>query len=227
MKTGGLAGKKLLDVGCSTGEFLLAARSLGAEPMGLDLDHGALRFVHDHLGIPVIQGDAGQVDLPHAAFDVITCWDLVEHLIEPRAGILRLVKALRPGGRIAFWTPNADLIGKLGEEWMGFRVDLEHLQYFTAQTLGSLLDDQGVHAIHHEAIGFPTLARLENPQLGIVAAQGRLRERLHQYRWLVTVADKLRAVKRGLPMSTVQGLECNHRGYHLFLIGSHSRSEQQ
>jgi len=218
INTGGLAGKKLLDIGCSRGEFLLAARSLGANPVGLDMDHEALRFIQAHLAIPVIEGNAEQVELPENAFDIITCWDLVEHLLKPKASIKRLVKALKPGARIAFWTPNADLIEKLGDQWIGFRVDLEHLQYFSAQTLGSLLKDIHLQPLHIEAVGFPSLAPLTNPQARIHTVAKGLRDRLRRNRLAVAAVDKLRTVKTSLGFFTGQRLEWMHRGYHLLFI---------
>ena len=220
MKTGGLAGKRVLDVGCSRGEFLLAAQCLGARPMGLDADDEALEFVREQLRLPVIKGDVEQVELPHGAFDVITCWDLVEHLIEPKGTVLKLFNALAPGGRIAFSTPNGGLIDELSDRWVGFRVDLEHLQYLSARTLGLLFDGQHAKFVHIRTFGFPSLISLAKPLPRDRTTKQTVRDHLRQYQVLVATAQKIRSVGRSLGLSPVWRLERMHQGFYLLLIAA-------
>ncbi len=217
MKTGGVAGKKLLDVGCSRGDFLLATKGLGAFPVGLEMDRNAAEFVRHKLRIPVLQGDAEEVELNPEEFDCITCWDLIEHLRSPRTAVQNLIRALKPGGRIAFWTPNADLIDQWATDWIGFRVDLEHLQYFSSRSLCSLLRRAGAEPIRIEAVGFPALKGIfpggpTRPHALIV--------RLRRSRLVAKSARTCRWVKKKLLPSPVEELEQKYPGYHLLVIAA-------
>lgn len=54
----------------------------------------------------IIIGDVQSYPLPRDAFDVVLCWELLEHVQEPRAALTRFVKTLRQGGLIVLAVPN-------------------------------------------------------------------------------------------------------------------------
>jgi 2-polyprenyl-3-methyl-5-hydroxy-6-metoxy-1,4-benzoquinol methylase len=136
-----LAGKRLLEIGCSRGSFLLDAREAGAHVTGVEIDAGARRFLAE-LGIEC------HAELPAAAhsagYDAIVALNVIEHLPTPRQWLRDINRLLNRNGLLALWTPNGGQATALGAGWIGFRVDLDHLNYFSMATLGRLLLDEGL-----------------------------------------------------------------------------------
>lgn len=92
------AGRRdVLDVGCATGVFL-AAGSDGWRKVGIELTAEASEVARSQFGLTVHQGTLEQAPLGEQQFDVITMWDVLEHLHEPRASLQRVRELLRPGG---------------------------------------------------------------------------------------------------------------------------------
>jgi 2-polyprenyl-3-methyl-5-hydroxy-6-metoxy-1,4-benzoquinol methylase len=131
-----IAGKKLIEFGCSRGSFLLDAREAGAIVSGMDLDSGACDFVSS-LGIPCERTMTAALD--NGPYDFVVALNLIEHLPQPKAWLKQISSVMTPGGLIVLWTPNGAQSAALGSGWVGFRVDLDHLTYFTATHLSRLL----------------------------------------------------------------------------------------
>ena len=96
----------LLDVGCGTGTFLQVARSQGWEVTGTELSPYAARAAGD--GLRVLQGELWEAAFPAGAFDVVTCWHVIEHAADPRRVIEEIHRVLRPGGWLFLATPNVE-----------------------------------------------------------------------------------------------------------------------
>ncbi len=151
-----LAGRKLLDVGCSSGWFLEAARRAGCRCYGIEPDE--FFFVQARAaaqpGVEVAHGSFPR-DLPAewAPFDLITFHDVFEHLPEPEAILRACNEMLTPDGRLVLSLPSADgfvfrLAGVLGR--LGLRGPLArvfqvkypypHLFYFNPRSLAVLAE---------------------------------------------------------------------------------------
>lgn len=100
---------KLLDVGCGTGNFLLASSSAGFEVAGIELDPGAIRFIQTQLHIenvfPLTISDFGSKQ-PTPKFSVITFFEVLEHQAEPAEFLQAVKSCLTPGGYIGLSVPN-------------------------------------------------------------------------------------------------------------------------
>jgi SAM-dependent methyltransferase len=99
----------LLDVGCGTGNFLLASRSAGFEVNGIELDPGAVRFIQTKLhveGVFPLTITEFAVRHPAPKFSVITFFEVLEHQAEPAAFLKAIKSCLAPGGHIAISVPN-------------------------------------------------------------------------------------------------------------------------
>ncbi len=100
--------KKVLDVGCGTGSFLKTLQKdndiLGIENSD---DYKAILELN---GIPHIIGDLQDslTKFPEDHFDLITLWDVFEHLEDPNKAISIIKKKLSPAGSIIIWTNNYD-----------------------------------------------------------------------------------------------------------------------
>jgi SAM-dependent methyltransferase len=102
-----LAGRRVLDAGCSYGGTLIAFAEQAANVVGLEIDAERARTAHDRLAALNIEAEIhkGDVcDLDTSArlgtFDVITLQDVIEHVLRPEEMIRGLAALLRPGGII-------------------------------------------------------------------------------------------------------------------------------
>jgi SAM-dependent methyltransferase len=161
---GALKGKLVLDVGAGTGEFLLAARHAGADVIANEVSAEACDFLQRVLQIPVVRGELVEAPWEFGQPDVIVMSDLIEHPIEPLRLLSRACALLKRGGQLVIWTPNGGGAGTettTAESWVGFRVDLEHLQYFSAKTVQLLSGSLGLDIDHLETTGYPALSRID------------------------------------------------------------------
>lgn len=154
-------GGRLLDVGCSTGQFLRVARDAGWEASGLEYSDATARVARERHGLDVRTGALDARALAGQRFDVITLWDVLEHLPEPRQALIALRGAVGDDGLLVIKTPRVDgLFPALSlrvARLVGFWRHPEppgHLFQFSRATLERLLRETGFEpaAIHHERI---------------------------------------------------------------------------
>jgi 2-polyprenyl-6-hydroxyphenyl methylase/3-demethylubiquinone-9 3-methyltransferase len=111
---GGLAGKRVLDVGCGGGILAESiARRGAAQVLGIDLALKPLRVAELHAleaGIENIEyrevAAEALADAQPATFDVVTCMEMLEHVPEPASIVRACARLVRPGGRVFFSTIN-------------------------------------------------------------------------------------------------------------------------
>lgn len=111
----GLAGRRVLDVGCGGGLLSEAMAARGAEVTGIDLAPLTIEVAELHAlesGVPVrYLRESAEAHAAHRAgyYDIVTCMEMLEHVPEP-AGVLRALHALvAPGGHIFVATLNRNL----------------------------------------------------------------------------------------------------------------------
>ncbi len=110
----GRAGLRVLDIGCGSGAFLAAARASAAEVHGLELDPAGIATARA-AGIPVTAGSLFDQGLPvgngvdkgAGTWDVISFWDVLDHLEWPDRALRMAAESLAPGGVLAVRGRNA------------------------------------------------------------------------------------------------------------------------
>jgi 2-polyprenyl-6-hydroxyphenyl methylase / 3-demethylubiquinone-9 3-methyltransferase len=127
-RAAGLAGKKVLDVGCGGGILAESMALRGAAVTGIDLSEKALRVAELHLlesGAKVQYQRIAADTLAAAqagAFDVVTCMELLEHVPDPAAMVAACASLAAPGGSVFFSTlnrnPKSYLFAVLGAEYV-------------------------------------------------------------------------------------------------------------
>lgn len=149
-----VSGGKLLDVGCGTGIFLAEAhRRPQWETVGLEPNEFAASYVEEHLGITIIHSRLEDASLPDGSFDVITMWNVLEHLEEPVDCLERAHRLLREGGLLVMSIPNLDSweAGLFGRYWIGWDQP-RHLHLFSRRTLAQVLEALGFRVIGQDCI---------------------------------------------------------------------------
>jgi len=169
LNSGGLKGSTLIDVGCSHGRFLQMARYCGANVIGIEIDKAACASLQQ-LNIQNYQ----DLSVCRPA-DVVCAFQLLEHLEMPQEFCSEVCNALTEDGRLLLALPNGGEVEQIGESWVGFRVDLEHFNYFSLKTLARLL---GRYNLFIEQFWFhsqPNIPRSSSPFLGRSATAPILR----------------------------------------------------
>jgi len=124
----GLNGKRVLDVGCGGGLLTEAMASLGAHVTGIDLGEAPLAVAKLHLKLSGHNVSYERISAEalatqrSAAFDVVTCLELLEHVPDPASTVRACATLVRPGGAVFFSTinrnPKSWLFAVLGAEYL-------------------------------------------------------------------------------------------------------------
>jgi SAM-dependent methyltransferase len=135
---------RLLDVGCGTGIFLDTMRSHGWQVQGVELNAEAAHYSQERLGLDVFAGPLEGASYGEDTFDVITLWDVLEHLPSPRAALDTFRRILKPDGLLVFRMPNAGSLDArlFGPYWAGWDLP-RHYFVFDLVSARRLLDQGG------------------------------------------------------------------------------------
>jgi 2-polyprenyl-3-methyl-5-hydroxy-6-metoxy-1,4-benzoquinol methylase len=152
---------RVLDVGCSTGLFVAAAHRAGWQASGVEYSPDSSRIAREVYGLDVTTGALDPQMFAPKTFDVVTFWDVIEHVPDPVATLRVAADMLVPGGLMVLKTPNVDglypawslkLAHRLG--FWGHPEPPGHLFQFSTATLSSLAAKAGleVETVHHQRI---------------------------------------------------------------------------
>lgn len=130
----------ILDVGCSTGFFLLEAKLRHWNAQGIEISDRAATIAREHLQLPVKTGVLTENDFENESFDVVTAWDVIEHISEPKNFLVNIYRLLKKGGILVFNTPNinSSAAGLSGKAWRHLDPPL-HLVLFDFLSIRILL----------------------------------------------------------------------------------------
>lgn len=95
---------RILDVGCGTGANLLLLSKFG-DAEGVDISEDALAFCRERGLDKVTHGAAEELPYEDGMFDLVTAFDVVEHMDDDVAGLREMRRVLRPGGRVLLFVP--------------------------------------------------------------------------------------------------------------------------
>ncbi len=138
-------GGRLIDVGCGGCAFLLsAARSGNWEVLGVEPSRTTAEACQSQLGLPVLASTWAEADVADESADLVTLWEVLEHLHDPVETIRKCRRVLRPGGVLAISTPNRDSLDArlFGPHWVGYELP-RHLHMFRQAQLQALLSAEG------------------------------------------------------------------------------------
>ncbi len=159
---------RMLDVGCATGFFIVEAHNRGWKVEGLDVSAFAVQYTDERFGFKTYHGSLMEAELRQGDYDVVTMWDVIEHVPDPKTSIQIVADLLRPGGIFELSTPDiASIPAKLtGKRWIGYKLADEHIYYFSVRTLSQMLNEAGFDVLHVRHIGKYVTLRLFLDRLG-------------------------------------------------------------
>lgn len=160
---------RMIDVGCAAGFFIDEAHQRGWQVEGLDVSSFAVEYTRSHFGHTAHLGPFTEVGLPAGVYDLVTLWDVIEHVPDPRAYIRRAAELLRAGGVIVLATPDVGSVPArlAGRRWVGFKLSEEHIYYFSISTLTRMLDESGFDVVNVRHVGKYVTLRLFIDRLGM------------------------------------------------------------
>ncbi|MBP7999890.1 MAG: class I SAM-dependent methyltransferase [Chloroflexi bacterium] len=143
---------RILDVGAYIGVFVEVARQRGWEAWGLEPSAWAAQAAHQR-GLNIIEGTLESPTLQGQTFDVITLWDVIEHVDDPYSELARAFQLLTPGGMVVVHTMDIDswMARLMGARWP-WLMDM-HIHYFSQKTLAQMLEKIGYRVIWSGAQG--------------------------------------------------------------------------
>ncbi|WP_373279710.1 bifunctional 2-polyprenyl-6-hydroxyphenol methylase/3-demethylubiquinol 3-O-methyltransferase UbiG [Chitinimonas arctica] len=168
----GLAGKVVLDVGCGGGILAEAMAQSGATVTGLDLAEKSLQVARLHgleSGVKVEYRCQAVEELAQAmpaAFDVVTCMEMLEHVPEPASVVAAVSRLVKPGGWVFFSTisrnPKAYVQAVLGAEYLlGLlpRGTHEYSRFIKPSELARMARGNGLDAVELKGMSYDLIAK--------------------------------------------------------------------
>jgi len=144
---------RVLELGCSTGEFLQVMSQRGWDAWGVDLSASAIELcqqLHPDIRVAVGTEPAHHDGMVPGPFDLVAAFHVIEHVPDLASLLVSLKKWCRPGGLLYFYVPNWDSWSRrfLGEHWPDLME--EHVHHFSRSSMTKWLVEGGFEPIHFE-----------------------------------------------------------------------------
>lgn len=151
---------RLLDIGCGDGYFLVAAKARGWNVFGTEYTDEAIKICSEK-GIQMYKGAIEAISFDQQKFDVVTSFEVLEHLNNAKEHISTIHNLIREKGVFYFTTPNFNSLSrrKLGGNWSVIEYP-EHLSYYTPQTIDLLLKQVSFRKLQLKTTGI-SIQRLQ------------------------------------------------------------------
>lgn len=144
-----------LDIGCSIGATVTAAKELGWDAHGVDVSQSAVDSCRER-GLNCESFDGGRLPYEDATFDLITSWHVIEHVTDVSETLAEWYRVLRPGGLLILETPHAKCwkAKLLGPRYRKFW-PAEHLYTFTPENLSPFIVRTGLEPLPLPLVVWP------------------------------------------------------------------------
>lgn len=178
---GELSPKRLLDVGCATGGFMVEARAVGWECRGLELSEDAADVARREFGLDVVRGDLQSMSFGEERFGLVTMWHVLEHMIDPINSLEWVRRLIVPGGYLFIELPNWNSMGRVikRDRWSQLKPP-EHINFFTQRSLRYAAQQCGFQVVRCDT---------HYPSIKDKAAVRRPSRTLYRLAWAVAAAS--------------------------------------
>ena len=134
---------RILDIGCCFGTFLEAAKKRGWEPYGVEISQFPLKKAKEIKGLKIFLGELSNIHLQENFFDLVTIFEVIEHLFTPLETLMEIHKILKDDGILIVQTTNMDSLRAKILEPKAYYYSPVHLYYFTKKTIIRMLKKAG------------------------------------------------------------------------------------
>lgn len=179
---GALAGRRILDLGSGMGGTSVALALAGAHPLAFEYNRAycdiiRLRAARYDLALPVVNGAGETLPFADGSFDLVICWDVVEHVQDPERLVAELARVLRPGGRAlvtvinryAFRDPHYHMPLL---NWLPRPLAEAIIDWRRRRKQGGFSDRQALSEMHYFTVpGFRRLAARHGLRVGDIGAE--------------------------------------------------------
>jgi 2-polyprenyl-3-methyl-5-hydroxy-6-metoxy-1,4-benzoquinol methylase len=133
----------LFDLGTGWGHFLYTGKQLGYEVHGIEVSKMPYKYAVSELKLPVENIDFFDMEIKNQEYDLITMWDVLEHIPDADDAVKRCNLLLKNGGYLVIQVPQIDsFIAKLlKDKWN--MIGSVHANYFSKKTIKKLFEDYG------------------------------------------------------------------------------------
>lgn len=142
----------LLDIGAGNGYFVaLAEREFGVRASGIEISAAETRFAHEVLGVELLNEDIAR---HMGSYDVVTCFNVLEHVADPRTFLADAGARVKPGGLLVLTTPNPGCIHARvrGIQRWNMVDPPHHINLFSRKSLDELLRGERMHPVRYETL---------------------------------------------------------------------------
>jgi 2-polyprenyl-3-methyl-5-hydroxy-6-metoxy-1,4-benzoquinol methylase len=167
-------GTNLLDIGCAQGFFLFSASQAGYITKGIEISRDAAEYARREFGLDIETKPFEELRFAENHFDVVTLWQVLEHVPYPLMILREVHRILKPGGLLVVSTPDIGGIPAkiLGKKW--WDIKRLHVNQFTTRTLAGILQNAGFNNICSVSYrGYVSLSILVTMMLKYLDAYGR------------------------------------------------------
>lgn len=176
---------KLLDIGCSKGEFLFFMQQKGWKVRGIDFSVKPPNV----FGLDIFYGDLCSAAYSPASFDLVTLWAVLEHVYDPKHILSKINKIIKPGGKIVLLVTN---FNSLPARFMRQDDIPRHTTLFTKHTMRAMLQRTGfkpesfhfncaLFGGHNRGVLNYVVKLLAGERIEDIVAQNRSAARWHQF----------------------------------------------
>lgn len=158
----------LLDIGCGFGLLLKVAKDKGFEVLGVEKEKRAVEIATKKWKLSVVKGEFPEVDIKSAFFDVVICFDILEHVRNPKQFLSSIDHILRKNGLLVIQSPNIEsIMAKITRDRWNWLLVPNHLWHFSPKTLPIILKKSGF-----EILKLKTLDDLSEFNFNLIDALG-------------------------------------------------------
>ena len=140
---------RILDIGCATGIDLSGLQKEGWECFGVEPNSMAAEYARERFGLNVINGYLEDIKFQDNYFDLVTIFDVLEHVPNPISFVSEVHRILKPSGWLIATLPNSDALERhiFGKYWLGWDIP-RHYRTFNPKNIKAFLSTRNFHNIH-------------------------------------------------------------------------------